>query len=575
MDMTMKTTVIKFQDVHFQYKSQAEPTLNDINLTIYEGEKVCIVGPSGSGKSTLVHLLNGLAPFAYEGEISGSIKIKGKETKNLDIFSISLLAGTVQQDTDSQFIGITVAEDIAFALENNAVPLAEMYKRVPHAADIVQMSSHLNARIYELSGGQKQRVALAGVLVNEVDIVLFDEPLANLDPASGLSAMALIDDLQKKENKTVIIVEHRLEDVLSQSVDRIILMDHGRIIANTTPNEILESSLLTKHSIREPLYIKALKYANCRLDAAMNLSNIHDLDMTSFSANINTWITDHPAIQNEVIDTPIILKLKNLSFAYPEQEPTLNNINLQIQKGEMLSIVGANGTGKSTLGKLICGFEKPTAGVIQFEDKDGANDSMKERGERVGFVLQNPNHMFSKQIVHEEVAFGLIHKGVDAAEVREQVEETLKICGLYPFRNWPISALSYGQKKRLSIATILILAPAIIVLDEPTAGQDYKHTSELMTFLERLQQQNITIILISHDMHMITEYTKRAIVLCEGEIIADDSPARILANQALIERANLKQSSLHELANRLTIKDPTQFVENFIQYDREVRFNEQ
>ena len=575
MDITMKKPVIEFQDVHFQYKSQAEPTLKDINLTIYEGEKVCIVGPSGSGKSTLVHLLNGLAPFAYEGDISGSVKIQGQETRNLDIFSISLLVGTVQQDTDSQFIGITVAEDIAFSLENNAVPLAEMYKRVPHAADIVQMSSHLHARIYELSGGQKQRVALAGVLVNEVDIVLFDEPLANLDPASGLSAMALIDDLQKKENKTVIIVEHRLEDVLSQSVDRIILMDHGRIIANTTPNEILANSLLTKHSIREPLYIKALKYANCQLDAAMNLASIHDLDMTSFTDNINAWVTDHPANQTEDIDSPIILDLKNLSFAYPEQAPTLSNINLQIQKGEMLSIVGANGTGKSTLGKLICGFEKPTGGSIQFEGKDGANDSMKERGERVGFVLQNPNHMFSKQIVHEEVAFGLLHKGVDPLEVNERVEKTLKVCGLYPFRNWPISALSYGQKKRLSIATILILSPAIIVLDEPTAGQDYKHTSELMTFLESLQQRGITIILITHDMHMITEYTKRAIVLCDGEIIADDSPARILANHALIERANLKQSSLHELANRLSIQDHAQFVENFIQYDREVRFNEQ
>lgn len=573
--MTIKKPVIEFQDVHFQYKSQAEPTLKDINLTIYEGEKVCIVGPSGSGKSTLVHLLNGLAPFAYEGEISGSVKIKGKETKDLDIFSISLLVGTVQQDTDSQFIGITVAEDIAFALENNAVPLAEMYKRVPHAANIVQMSSHLNARIYELSGGQKQRVALAGVLVNEVDIVLFDEPLANLDPASGLSAMALIDDLQKKENKTVIIVEHRLEDVLSQSVDRIILMDHGRIIANTTPNEILASSLLTKHSIREPLYIKALKYANCQLNAGMNLENIHDLDIISFIDNINTWMTDHPAVQNKDINTPIVLELKKLTFSYLEKESILKNINLSVQKGEMLSIVGANGTGKSTLGKLICGFEKPTAGSIQFEGKDSSNDSMKERGERVGFVLQNPNHMFSKQIVHEEVAFSLLHKGIDTIEVRKRVEETLKVCGLYPFRNWPISALSYGQKKRLSIATILILEPAIIVLDEPTAGQDYKHTSELMTFLESLQQRGITIILITHDMHMITEYTNRTIVLCEGEIIADDSPARILANHALIERANLKQSSLHELANKLAIKDHAQFVDNFIQYDREVRFNEQ
>lgn len=570
----IKKPVIEFQNVHFQYNSQAEPTLKDINLTIYEGEKVCIVGPSGSGKSTLVHLLNGLAPFAYKGNISGSLKIKGKETRVLDIFSISLLVGTIQQDTDSQFIGITVAEDIAFALENNAVPLAEMKKRVPYAAQIVDMSNHLSSKIYELSGGQKQRVALAGVLVNDVDIVLFDEPLANLDPASGLSAMALIDDLQKKENKTVIIVEHRLEDVLSQSVDRIILMDEGRIIADTTPNEILAGSLLTTHSIREPLYIRALKYANCPLDPSMNLANISALNIASFKGKLDNWYSTSPAHSDEKPQNEIVLTLKELTFQYEEKEPTLKNINLDIHKGEMISIVGANGTGKSTLGKLICRFEKPTSGEIYFEGVDCSNDSMKERGERVGFVLQNPNHMFSKQIVHEEVAFGLLQKGVSQTKIEEQVEETLKICGLYPFRNWPISALSYGQKKRLSIATILVVSPSIIVLDEPTAGQDYKHTTELMTFLENLQRRGITILLITHDMHMMTEYTKRAIVLCDGEIIADDVPARILANHALIERANLKQSSLHQLASTLHLKDPAQFVEKFIQYEREVRFNE-
>ena len=571
----MKKPIIEFVDVNFQYNSQAEPTLMDINLTINEGEKVCIVGPSGSGKSTLVHLLNGLAPFAYEGELTGSVKIKGKETKELDIFSISLLVGTVLQDTDGQFIGITVAEDIAFTLENNEVPLSEMRQRVRQATDIVNMSTHLNARIYELSGGQKQRVALAGVLVNDIDIVLFDEPLANLDPASGLSAMALIDELQKTENKTVIIVEHRLEDVLSQSVDRIILMDHGRIIADTTPNEILASSLLTNHSIREPLYIKALKYSQCDLDATMDLSSINNLNISLFADKVNEWTASFrvPSIVDEL--RPTVLELKDIAFNYPGKHDTFNNVNVKFYKGEMVSIVGANGTGKSTLGKLICGFEKPTSGVIRFEGKDGANDSMKERGERVGFVLQNPNHMFSKQLVNEEVAFGLVQKGVSDSEVKELVEKTLQVCGLYPFRNWPISALSYGQKKRLSIATILVLEPSIILLDEPTAGQDYKHMTELMTFLESLQNRGITIILITHDMHMMTEYTNRAVVIGEGKIIADDSPARILANHELIERANLKQSSLHDLATALDIKDIAQFIEGFIHFDREVRFDEQ
>lgn len=575
MDLIMKIPVIEFKNVNFQYNSQTEPTLKDINLTIHEGEKVCIVGPSGSGKSTLVHLLNGLAPFAYEGELTGSLKIKGKETKDLDIFSISLLVGTVQQDTDSQFIGITVAEDIAFALENNAVPLPEMKKRVSEAASIVHMSSHLDARIFELSGGQKQRVALAGVLVNDIDIVLFDEPLANLDPASGLSAMALIDELQKKENKTVIIVEHRLEDVLSQSVDRIILVDEGRIVADSTPNEILAGSLLPTHSIREPLYIRALKYAQCDLSQTMNLTDVHQLNTAYFADKINTWATSIQVSKQEKEHRTPILELKEVTFNYQGHKPTLKNVNIKIQQGEMLSIIGENGTGKSTLGKLICGFEKLSSGSILFDGVDGSTDSLKERGERVGFVLQNPNHMFSKQLISEEVALGLIQKGIAEQDSKERVEKTLKICGLYPFRNWPISALSYGQKKRLSIAAILVMEPSILLLDEPTAGQDYKHTTELMAFLESLQNHGITIVLITHDMHLMTEYTKRAIVLSEGNVIADDSPARILADSKLIEQANLKQSSLHDLAKTINLTDHVQFVEKFIQHDREVRQNEQ
>lgn len=570
-----KKPLIEFLNVNFQYNSQVEATLLDINLTIYEGEKVCIVGPSGSGKSTLVHLLNGLAPFAYEGELTGSLQIHGRETKDLDIFSISLLVGTVLQDTDGQFIGITVGEDIAFALENNNIPLEEMKKRVADAAAIVDMTPFLHARIHELSGGQKQRVALAGVLVNDIDIVLFDEPLANLDPASGLAAIALIDELQKKEHKTVIIVEHRLEDVLSQSVDRIILMDQGRIIADTTANDILTSSLLTKHSIREPLYIKALKYAGCTLDKTTELRNISQLDVESFTPKIQEWIENIQITkQVEEHSTPM-LQLKNISFHYQENNPILKNINLVIHQGEMISIVGANGTGKSTFGKLLCGFEKPTAGSIEFNDIDVAKDSIKERGERVGFVLQNPNHMFSKQLIYEEVAFGLLQKRLPASEVKERVEETLKICGLYPFRNWPISALSYGQKKRLSIASILVLEPSVILLDEPTAGQDFKHTTELMMFLESLQKRGVTIILITHDMHIMMEYTKRAIVLSNGTIIADSSPALILADHNLIDQGHLKQSSLYKLANVLQITDQAQFIQKFIQYDREVRFNEQ
>ncbi|QFG00696.1 ATP-binding cassette domain-containing protein [Psychrobacillus glaciei] len=571
----MRKPVIEFQDFSFQYDSQSKPTLHNINLTIHEGEKVCIVGPSGSGKSTLVHCLNGLVPFAYKGEISGNLKINAKETRELDLFSISQTVGTVLQDTDGQFIGLTVAEDIAFSLENNAVPLREMKDHVQKAAELVQMSSHLNARIHELSGGQKQRVALAGVLVNDIEVVLFDEPLANLDPASGKKTMALIDKLQKESNKTIIIVEHRFEDVLSQPLDRIILMNHGQIIADVKPNEVLAGPLLAENWIREPLYIKALKYAGCELTKEMALTNVEELVKEAFQEKLANWhASDHSTTQ-KVHETESVLSLENISFHYPNKTNIIKSVSFKLHKGEMISLVGANGAGKSTLSSLICGFEKPNEGIIYFGNIDAKKDSIKERAQRVGFVLQNPNHMFSKQIVFEEVAFGLAQKNVSEAELKARVEDTLKVCGLYPFRNWPISALSYGQKKRLSIATILVMEPAIMLLDEPTAGQDYKHTTELMTFLEELTKNGIAIILITHDMHLMTEYTNRAIVLSSGEILADDSPAHILSNPELIKEANLKESSLYELAKHYNVSDPSHFVEQFIQYDREVRASEQ
>ncbi|MER2236982.1 MAG: ABC transporter ATP-binding protein [Psychrobacillus sp.] len=571
----MKKPVIEFKHFSFQYNSQSEPTLHDINLTIYEGEKVAIVGPSGSGKSTLVHCLNGLAPFAYKGSMTGNLTIHGRETRELDLFTISQEVGTVLQDTDGQFIGLTVGEDIAFSLENNAVPTQKMHERVQKAASLVKMSNHLDARIHELSGGQKQRVALAGVLVNDVNILLFDEPLANLDPASGKGAMRLIDQLHADSNKTSIIVEHRLADVLSEPIDRIILMNHGQIVADGSPNALLAGSLLTDNWIREPLYIKALKYAGCELNDHPNLTKVDSIVNDSFRQKLKTFSDARCSpIQLGYKNEPV-LTLDDISFHYGNHLDIIKNVSFQLHKGEMISLIGANGAGKSTLSSLICGFERPTEGTIYFEGFNAINDSIKERAHRVGFVLQNPNHMFSKQTVFDEVAFGLIQFGLSDREVNRRGEETLKTCGLYPFRNWPIAALSYGQKKRLSIASILIMEPPIILLDEPTAGQDYKHTTELMTFLEDLTKKGTSIILITHDMHLMTEYTDRAIVLTEGKILVDDSPAHILSNPSLILEANLKESSLYEIAKQLKIEHPSDFVEQFIQYDREVRFNGQ
>ncbi|RFB10255.1 ATP-binding cassette domain-containing protein [Bacillus sp. HNG] len=566
----MKKPVIEFTNYSFTYRSQAEPTLQDITLKIYEGEKVLIVGPSGSGKSTIGNCINGLVPFSYKGSIQGSLTIMGKEAKDLDIFTISKMVGTVLQDPDGQFIGLSVGEDIAFALENDCLPQERMFETVEEVSKMVEMEENLQSSLHQLSGGQKQRVSLAGVMVDKVDILLFDEPLANLDPATGQHAIDLIDRIQKETNTTVVIIEHRLEDVLYRHVDRIIVVDEGEIVGDMKPDELLSKPILAERHIREPLYVKAVKYAGCDVTENMNPAYLPLFDVDACKVRLKEWF-EKVETPNKKEKTQPILELDHLSFSYHQGRETIRNVSFSIDKGEMVSIVGKNGAGKSTLSKLICGFEKPSSGKIRFSGQDITFDTIKERSLRIGMVMQNPNHMISKHLIYDEVALGLVIRGLPEDEIRQRVEKTLKVCGLYPFRNWPISALSFGQKKRVTIASILVLEPEVLILDEPTAGQDLRHYTEIMEFLVELNKQGMTIIMITHDMHLMLEYTPRAIVIANGEKIADQSAASVLTDSEIIKQANLKETSLFELAKRAGIEEPLEFVERFIVFDKEVR----
>ncbi len=562
-----RQAIIEFQNFSFQYYSQAEPTLHDINLRIYPGEKILIVGPSGSGKSTLGHCLNGLIPFAYKGEISGSLKINGLETKTQDIFHLSKMIGTVLQDSDGQFVGLTAGEDIAFALENDNVPHDEMHTRVKKVAEMVDMQNLLTSSPFELSGGQKQRTSLAGVMIDDVDILLFDEPLANLDPATGKTAIEIIDDIHRQSQKTIIIIEHRLEDVLHRSIDRVIVINDGRIIADMNAHELVSSTILTENGIREPLYVTALKYAGVKVTSEMQPGHITTLK-TEFSKNaLNVW---HNAIKadDRKNANPSILKMENVSFSYDGVHPILDDINFDIREGEMISIVGKNGAGKSTLSKLLCGFEKEDRGVIHYKGEDIKDKTIKERAEIIGVVMQNPNQMISKPMIYDEVALGLRLRNIPEDQIAARVERVLKICGLAPFKGWPISALSYGQKKRVTIASILVLDPKILILDEPTAGQDFRHYTEIMEFLVEINKLGVTVILITHDMHLMLEYTPRAIVLAGGRKIADTAASVVLTDLRVINEANLKETSLFNLAQMAGIEDGTHFVQGFIDYER-------
>lgn len=562
-----KGAVIEFEDFSFQYFSQAEPTLHGINLKIYEGEKVLVVGPSGSGKSTIGHCLNGLIPFSYHGKTGGSLKICGKETKDMNIFELSKRVGTVLQDADGQFIGLTVGEDIAFALENDRTGQEEMKETVQRVADMVDMGQLLKSSPFELSGGQKQRVAFAGVLVDDVDILLFDEPLANLDPATGKTAIDLIDKVWREYHKTVVIIEHRLEDVLYRDVDRIILVNDGRIVADMTPDEMMAADILGKYGIREPLYVTALKYAGVKVEAAHRAGRLITLDIPAVQDAVLKWHREREEKEAQQ-ERPVILAAEHLNFQYTKKRKILQDISFEIREGEMVSIVGTNGAGKSTLAKVICGFVNEDGGKLLLGGEDMKGRTIKERSKTISYVMQNPNQMICKPMIFDEVALGLRLNGAAEEEITERVEHALKICGLSPFKKWPISALSYGQKKRVTIASMLAMNPKILILDEPTAGQDYHHYTEIMEFLKSLNEAGVTILMITHDMHLMLEYTFHAIVISGGKKIGDASAVEILTNEEIAEQANLKVTSLYELAKLTGIEDAQGFVQKFIDYER-------
>lgn len=565
----MTEPIIEFKDFSFKYNSQAEPTLKNINLKINKGEKILLAGPSGSGKSTIGRCLNGLIPNINQGEVKGKCLVNGKDITSTSLFDFSFTTSTILQDADSQFIGLTVGEDIAFALENDCQPKDKMHQTVNQWADELKIKELLTQSPQSISGGQKQIVALAGVLVDESPILLFDEPLANLDPASGLKTMAIIDKIQKELNATVIIIEHRVEEVLSQPIDRIILVNEGTIVADQLTNQLLHSHTLEKIGVREPLYLKALTAADVNLSSIKEVDQISTLPVSEkISDKLAAWTKQAKITKKEADNLPL-LKLDHVGHQYSKNQLyPLKDVSTTINQGDFISIVGQNGAGKTTLCRTICGFIS-NEGKITLEDQNLSDLSIKERAEKIGYVMQDPNQMISQKMIFDEIALGLRLRNVDEETIKQRVDQTLKICGLYPFRHWPISALSFGQKKRVTIAAILVLEPEIIILDEPTAGQDWKTYTEIMSFLKHLNTIGKTIIIITHDMHLMLEYTSRSLAFAKGKLIADTTPIKLLTNQALIKEASLKRTSLYDLAKHYNLPDPNKFVQAYINFEQQ------
>ena len=566
----MEVPFIEFKDFSFRYDSQAEPTLKQVNVTIHRGEKILVLGPSGSGKSTFGKVLNGLIPNAFEGEVSGTVTLNGESLIGQSIATLSYQVGTVLQDTSAQFVGMTVAEDVAFALENDQVQAPQLQEQVAYWLSQLNLVALAKQAPQDLSGGQKQRVSMAGVLIDQPEILLFDEPLANLDPETGYQTMALIDQLHRRLQTTIILIEHRLEDVLSQKVDRVLVFDQGQIVFDGSAADLLASNRLMQVGIREPLYVSAIHYATQTLEGFTDLDQVQQVAGQDLAIKLQAW--------NQQLDFPVrsqalepLLDLQRVNFHYPlTTRQALSDFSVTINRGEMISIVGTNGAGKTTLAKIIAGFLPVSSGETYWQAEVITQDTILQRASRIGYVMQDPNQMISQHLIFDEVALGLRLRGVDEEQVRERVHEVLKICGLFAFREWPISALSYGQKKRVTIAAILVLEPTLLILDEPTAGQDYHHYHEFMQFIRALNEQGMTIVMITHDLQLMLEYTDRTIVVVDGQLLADTTPFDVLTSLELTQKASLRPTTLYRLAERMGIEDPTRFVQNFIQYERQV-----
>lgn len=530
--------MIEFKDYTFQYRNQKEPALRNINLTICPGERILVAGPSGSGKSTLAYCMNGLVPFLFAGKSSGTVTVMGENPAKAGVLKMSRTVRTVLQDADSQFVGRTVAEDIAFILENEGMRQEEMVFRVKKMAEAVGAESFLERVPAELSRGQRQRVAMAGALAEEAEVFLLDSPLSGLDPDARKHILGLIGEISRRKNSTVIMIEQQAEEVLSWKADRMIIMEGGRIAAEGKPERLLNEGIGRDYGFRRPFCTVPSRQGSGQ--AAEDGDAGRKEDMPSHSCRKRAG--------------QAVLSVKNLYFSYEEGVPVLQHIHFDIGKGETVSLIGKNGGGKSVIGEIICGFRKPVRGSVTFRGKDMLSKTVKERGEKIGLVTQTPAQMLSGGTVYKAVAAGLMTRGIPKREAKERIDRVLEVCGLLPFAGQKISALSFGEKKRVMIASVLVSNPEVIILDDPTTGLDNRHCAKIMEYLQKLKKEcGTVIVLITQDMHLASEYSDRAIVVADGHLLADGTAAKVLADEVIVRKACLGQGMLPETAGKCGI----------------------
>ncbi|PKN86481.1 MAG: hypothetical protein CVU46_07665 [Chloroflexi bacterium HGW-Chloroflexi-8] len=547
---------IKIKNVFYTHWNQETPTLKDLSLEIQPNTINVLVGPGGSGKSTLCSLFNGEIPHLLGGKLEGTVFVGGQNTNDLAVKNISQLVGHMLQDPESMFATLYVEDEIAFGPENLLIDAQEIKTSVNSLLELIQLQPQRNNLVWNLSGGQIQKLGLAVILAMHPKMVVLDEPTANLDPSATRSVHELILEL-RNQGMTILLVTRELDDFILSAADQLLVLDEGKIIANGNVQQVLKefgSEMLTRLGIWLPETVEIGIALRDRFKVNLDRipitvqETLHVLNQENL-LRINLKLEQERSANRTLLplSNPLI-SARNLEFTYNNGFKALNDVSFDIFPGEMLAIVGRNGAGKSTLAKLMVGLLKPQIGNLSLFDKPAAKWKVESLSEKIALVFQNPEHQFLTDTAFDEIAYSLLSRGVDDPnEVRKQVEDWMTRLDLLDFQKIHPFALSAGKKRRLGVATMLVCNPVVLLVDEPTYGQDKEMTQNLMALMESIRKLGVTVVMITHDMRLVQEYASRVLVMADGKILYEGEPSNLFCSEELLESANLRPTLLQEL----------------------------
>jgi energy-coupling factor transport system ATP-binding protein len=559
------SAIVDLRDITYTYEGEATPVINAVSLRVEPGEFVLILGPSGCGKSTLLNVLNGTIPHTLRGELSGHAVVCGKSVPDTKVTNFATEVGMVFQDPEAQIINTRVRDEVCFGLENLCRPVEEIMARQAEALAYVGLPDAGDLSIFDMSGGQKQRISIAAVLAARPRLLVLDEPTANLDPAGMAEVFAVLHRLNREFNTTIVMVEHRVDE-LADRVSRVIMMDRGAVVFDGKPRAAFarrreghseEAETIATSAWFPQVSEFALELATAAgIAVAPEVMPLNVTEAIAFAEGVMAGrLAQAPAraaAPENAAAGEKLLSIRDLTFGYTRDQPILKNVSLELETGSIVALLGQNGSGKTTLARALIGINRVERGTVYLGDRDISDLGPREISAEIGYVFQNPDHQFVTDQIDEEVAYGLKVRGYAEDFIARRVDEVLDIVDLARYRHRSPFNLSLGERRRLSVATMLVLEPRLLVLDEPTIGQDHERAQHLMRLMDRLRERySTTILMITHDVRLVAEWADRAIALRAGGIAFDGTPDVLFAQAGLLKESALLPPPIFEVSRAL------------------------